>query len=67
MQTILAIVFALVMAPAFIVNDSWLAVPKYKLFTSKIATVFFIIITLFTLLPSIYINKQVYESLKVKK
>jgi tetratricopeptide (TPR) repeat protein len=67
MQTILAIVFALVMAPAFIVNDSWLAVPKFKLFTSKIATVFFIIITLFTLLPSIYINKQVYESLKVQK
>ena len=67
MQTILAIVFALVMAPAFKINDGWLAVPNFKLFTSKMAIGFFIFITLFTLLPAIFINQQVYESLKVQK
>jgi tetratricopeptide (TPR) repeat protein len=67
MQTLLAIVFALVIAPAYILNESWLAVPKFKFFTSKIATGFFILITLLTILPSIYINQQVYESLKVQK
>ena len=67
MQTILAIVFALVMAPAYLMNDQFLAMPKFKLFSAKIATGFFIIITLVTIVPSIYINQQVYESLKVQK
>ena len=67
MQTILAIVFALVMAPGFIIHDDWLAVPKLKLFSVKNARIFFIGITLITLLPSIFINNQVYESLKVQK
>jgi len=67
MQSILAIVFALVMAPGYIMNENWLAVPKFKLFTVKIAGAFFILISLLTLLPSIFINNQVYESLKVQK
>jgi len=67
MQTILAIIFALVMAPAYLVNDHWLAMPKFKLFSTKMAGGFFIFITLVTILPSIYINQQVYESLKVQK
>ncbi len=66
-QTILAIVFALVMAPAYLMNDQFLAMPKFKFFSAKIATGFFIFITLVTILPSIYINQQVYESLKVQK
>ncbi len=67
MHTILAFVFALVMAPGFLINDSWLAVPKFKLFTTKVAGVFFICITILTIVPSIFINNQVYESLKVQK
>lgn len=67
MQTILAFVFALVMAPGYLLQDTWLAVPKFKLFTSKLASVFFIAITILTILPSIFINNQVYESLKVQK
>jgi len=67
MQTMLAFSFALVMAPAYILNEQWVASPKFRLFTQPIAKYVFILLTLAILLPAVYINNQVYESLKVQK
>ena len=67
MQTMLVFSFVLVMAPAYLVNDELIAIPKFKLFNNSISKYFFVLLTIATLLPSIFINNQVYESLKVQK
>jgi tetratricopeptide (TPR) repeat protein len=67
MQTMLAFSFALVMAPAFLMNEDWVAMPKFKLFSQNLSKYSFVLLTIATLLPSIFINNQVYESLKVQK
>jgi O-antigen ligase len=67
MQTMLAFSFTLVMAPAFLMNDELIAIPKFKIFSQNLSRYSFVLLTIATLLPSIYINNQVYESLKVQK
>jgi tetratricopeptide (TPR) repeat protein len=67
MQTMLAFSFTLVMAPAFLMNDELIAIPKFKLFSQSLSKYSFVLLTIATLLPSIFINNQVYESLKVQK
>jgi len=67
MQTMLVFSFVIIMAPAYLVNEVVIAIPKFKLFSQTISKYFFVILTIATLLPTIYINNQVYESLKVQK
>jgi len=67
MQTMLAFSFTLVMAPAFLMNEDWVAMPKFRLFSQNLSKYSFVLLTIATLLPAIFINNQVYESLKVQK
>jgi len=67
MQTMLAFAFALLMAPAFLMNEDLIAMPKFTLFSQTLSKYSFVLLTIATLLPSIFINNQVYESFKVQK
>ncbi len=67
MQTMMAFSFALIMAPAFLINESNFAMPKFALFGSSASRYLFVLLTIATLAPSIFINNQVFESMKVQK
>jgi len=63
MQTIFAISAALLFAPYFIVNNLSFSINK---FTSYISNTF-LVLAFLIIVPSIYISKQVFDSLKIQR
>jgi len=67
MQTLMAFSFALIMAPAFLLKEDAIALPRISLVGATFSKYIFVLLTIATLIPTIYINQQVYESMKVQK